>query len=412
MRERASLVWTPAFALARLAFRRAIGRVLLAWCVAIGIFLALREWAPPSAWLGARDASDAASIASGLAREGVWSVVCVAILPLFVLHAARTIGRWRAGEVEWLASRSASRATIVCGTWLGQWTAALCVLAAAAVMAESRAGASRPSFELAGRIGDDRAAWIEGRRAIVWRARDPGNDAPPGARARFELALGAGSAPSVRVILDARRIPRAADARSSAANSDTASSSSEAGSSSIGSSSPGLRSGSFASGAVNDHARVEKLIATRGDIEVDIPRDAGDVEFSIACAEDGERAFLLSERGELWTPVATNRMASAAVFARAAIALGAWLAIAIGLGGWMHASSAALLLAALMIAAWMSAEPSPIWPGGDLVTALAIAERGRVPPPISLQAPLAAMLAAAFGLALARWSIAHWRRAP
>jgi hypothetical protein len=158
--------------------------------------------------------------------------------------------------------------------------------------------------------------------------------------------------------------------------------------------------------------RVEKLIATRGDIEVDIPRGAGDVEFSIACADDGDRAFLLSERGELWTPVATNRLASAAVCARAALALGAWLAFAIGLGGWMHASSAALLLAAVMIAAWMSADTSPLWPGGDLVTALAIVERGRVPPPISSHAMITAMIAAASGLALARWSIARWRRAP
>jgi hypothetical protein len=290
------------------------------------------------------------------------------------MRAARTIGAWRAGEVEWLASRAASRSTILAGTWAGHCAAAWLVLAATGVIAEVRAGASAPSLELSGRIGSERSSWVEGRRSLVWRAMDPGRAAAEGSRARFELALGSSSGAGSGVILSARRI---------------------------------------GSGAVAPiETRVEKRIGTRGDIEIEIPRGTGDVEFSLACGSGEDRVFLLSERGELWTPVASGRWASGVILERAALALAAWLALAIGLGGWMSASSAAALILVIWLPAWMSSEPSAIWPGGDLFAALAIAGRGRVPPPIDARSLACAALAIAAGFGLARWSIARWRREP
>jgi hypothetical protein len=60
----------------------------------------------------------------------------------------------------------------------------------------------------------------------------------------------------------------------------------------------------------------------------------------------------------------------------------------------------------------LSAEPSIWLPGGDLFGALAIAGRGRVPPAVDALALLASAIAALLGLALARWSLARWRREP
>lgn len=367
-----NLFWTPARALARLAFRRAVGPVFLVWCAGVAALLAGRDWAPPITGLGAASPDDVRSIAHGLARQGIWSGVALAIVPFLVLRAARTVGAWRTGEVDWLASRAAARETILVWTWVGSWIAALLVLAATGILAETRAGPGIPSLRLAGTIGAQGSGWVEGRRALRWSASDPHALAPPGSRVRFELALGSSAGPGAEVILEVRR------------------------------GAPGQTSESS--------SRTAQRVGTRAAIEVDLPPGGGDLEFELTCADDRDRAFLMSKAGELWAPVGSDRAAGWALLTRAAVALAAWLALALGLGAWMQATSAALLVLALMLPAWLALEPSSIWPGGDFLQALAITGRGRVPPAIDGRSLLAAAFVAALGLGLARWSLASWRR--
>jgi hypothetical protein len=433
-----SSFWTPALALARLSFRRALGTAFLAWCGVLFLLLALRDWAPPAAWIGGRGSAEAATLASGLVRQGVWGGVTVAILPFLVMRAARTIGAWRAGEVEWLASRAASRSTILWGTWAGHCAAAWFILIAAGVVAEFRAGRSGPSLELSGRIGDEGSGWIEGRHAFVWRARDPGAVAREGSRARFELALGSSSGAGGRVILSARRTsdrateqasPRADDRdgehtddrrgtlsnkHSGAHSADRNETLTDARDGTLTEARNGrlTEKGDGTATVERDDTRVEKRIGTRSDIEIELPRGPGDIEFALACGSEGERVFLLSQRGELWIPVESGRSASSALLARDAASVAVWLALAIGFGGWMSAASATALILALMIPAWMSVEPSAVWPGGDLFGALAIVGGGRVPSAIDARSIACAALLVVAGIGLARWSIVQWRREP
>jgi hypothetical protein len=383
--------WRSGASLARLSLVRTLSPWTIAWCAGVLALLALREWAPATASLGAPSVAAARAIEHGLARQGVWDGALLAIVPFLVWRAARTVSAWRAGDVDWMGSRAVSRATILVATWLGAFVASLLVIAPIALIAEARAGASVPSVRLVGTFGEAGAGWAEGRRALTWRARDPLDALTSSARdasteravleraadvlprARFELALGSSSGPGASITLRARRMS--------------------------------------STGAAETHT--VKRVGTRSAIEVDLPPGRGDVEFSLACADASDRVFLLSTRGELWSPVASDGAASTAILARMTLALAAWLALAIGFGAWMHATSAAAMLLALLVAVWCAPQTSTLAslvPGGDLLDALSIASRGRVPPAIDARSFAVCALIAAIGLSLARWSLAHWRR--
>jgi hypothetical protein len=367
-----NLFWIPASALARLALRRALGPVFLVGCAVLLVLLALRDWAPPTTGLGAASAEEARRIANGLARQGIWSGVLILIVPILILRAARTVSAWREGDVEWLACRATPRSTILVWTWLGSCAAGLAVLAATGFVAEMRAGPSLPGAQLAGRLGPPGSAWVEGRRALAWSVGDPRGRAPRGSRLRFELALASGTGPGAEVILRARRAPP------------------ENG--------PGLET------------RAAQRIGTRAAIEVELPPGAGAVDLWLECAQAEDRVLLMSRAGELLVPAASDRAAGWEILARASLALAAGLALALGLGAWMNASSATAAILALMLVAWMAPRPSAIWPGADLLDALAIAGHGRVPPEIDARSIAVAALVVAGGLGLARWSLARWRR--
>jgi hypothetical protein len=394
--------WTSARPLVDLALRRALAPAILIGYAALAALLASRDWAPATAMLGARGAGEQVAIAHGLVRQGIWSGACIALIPFLVLRSASTVSAWRRGEVDWLGSRAATRTTVLAWTWLGAFAAAAIVVAAIALTAEARIANATPGFRYAGELGPPGSGWVEGRRALEWQCADPGARAAPGTRMRLALVLAVGSAPGAEIVLEAHRAPRTnASVRDGAA-----------GASARGKAAGASVAVEAAGASAPTHARAVQRIGTRGAIEIELPRGDGDLAFSLSCAHDGERAYALSTRGELWTPVASDRAAGVALFARACSAVAAWTALAIGLGAWMHAASATLFLLALMLPAWMATDPPSFVPGGDLFAALAIVGEGRVPPALDPRVLLTSAAAVAVGLALARWSLASWRREP
>jgi hypothetical protein len=367
--------WTSARPLAALALRRALAPAFAAVCVALVALLAARDWTPATALLGAPSDAAKVAIAHGLVRQGIWGGAGIALLPLLVLRSGRIVRAWRRGEVDWLASRAATRTSVLAWTWLGTFAASVIVVLAIAVVAEARVGSGTPSLRYAGELGDGGSGWVEGRRALEWTCADPGARAAAGSRLRVELVLATGSTPGAEIVFEARRVSHGA------ARADAGS-----------------------------RTRTVQRIGTRGAIEIELPPAAGDLALSLACGHDNERAYLVTTRGALWTPVASDRAASVGLFARACAALAAWTALAIGLGAWMHAASAAFFLFALMLPAWMAVNPPAAIPGADLLAALAFAGEGRVPPALDVRVLATSAAAVVLGLALARWSLASWRR--
>ena len=356
--------------LASLAARRALapGVVVLAAAV---LALALRaDWGAGSAGLAAEAGEYRAALARASAREGVWSIAVLAILPLLVVRAARVVSGWRAGEGDWLGSRAAGRGSILLSTWLGTWIGGAILLAAVYFAVEASAGSlvSRErTWRRAGEIALPKAAWITAGSPASWTAGARENAWPAGSRARIELGFAAGTNAAAGIVLRARR------------------------------------------------ASVERVarerLSGRGSLEVEIPPGDGPLAFDVACEREGSRAFVVSDAMEVWEPGARESSAGLEILARLALALGAWTALAIGLGAWLSAPTAALSIAAAWIPAWL-ADRSPDWlPAADLWSALATAGSARVPRTIEPITLVSSAVLAAAGLALGAAGLSRWRTA-
>jgi hypothetical protein len=404
--------------LATLALRRTLAPGVLLWTAALAVILAMNDWSTDVIALDAGDDSSGAAVSSGLARQGLWSGFCIALMPMIVIRAASAVGRWRSrGEVDWLGSRAAGRLTIAtsttCGVVLGAWFLVVAWWTLVATCTPRVDG----SFQLAGSVPAPGAVWVDGTHARSWSVELPPNvreaqsavremssgasdvpaaareqaliarDAPSsardvpadaherppttrlsGARVRVELGLGAGAGPATEVLLRARSHGETTTAR--------------------------------------------MHIGTRGAIEVVLPDAADDVvvELELSVSDPDARVLVLSDAAQVWIPVASASAADRAIALRLCVASCAWIALAFGFGAWISAASAALCVIALWIAAWLADAPCAWVPGIDLPEALAIAARGRVPPELDPRAYAGAFVALACGLALAASGLARWRR--
>jgi len=352
--------------LACLALRRALSPIVLAaWVVLLAVALSF-DWAGGGAALEATaGAADASVIARGWAREGSWLVAALAILPLFVSRAARIVPTWRAGEGDWIGSRSAGRLSVVASMLLGTWAGAAGLLVASFASIELRAGQAIPSFSRAGSIALPEGTWIEPGAPLVVALSDPGARVPTGSRARVELAFGYGSGSASEVVLGASR---ASERRSASVR-----------------------------------------LSSRGTLEVPIPPGAGDLRIEIACPRAGTRACAVSDEIEIWTPCASDRSAGARILLRLLAASLAWIGLALGLAAWMSAASAALAVLSVWIAAWL-VDTTPAWlPGGDLWAALDTVGAGRVPAAADPRSHAIALAIAAVGVLLGILGTRRWR---
>jgi hypothetical protein len=361
--------------LASLAARRVLAPGVLALLTAV-LWLSLRaNWGAGSPELIAEAGEQSAALARSSMREAVWSIAVLAILPLFVARAARTVGAWRSGEGDWLGSRAAGRGSILVSTWLGTWLGGAILLAIVFLAVEGSAGsfaAGNRTWRRAGTIALPRATWITAASQARWTAGTDESAWPAGSRARIELAFGAGTGAAAEVVLRARR-------------------------------------GGIEGSTQERSARAR--FASRGAVEVELPSGEWPLAFEIACVREGSRAFVVSDAMEVWEPGARESSASLEILERLAIALGAWTALAIGLGAWLSAPTAALALGAAWIPAWLADRP-PAWlPAADLWSALAIAGSGRVPHAADPSALAPAALLIVFGLALGAAGLRRWRTA-
>lgn len=357
--------------LCRLALRRALTPGVLLWVVLLALALASNDW---SAGVIAPDVRGDPLLfdawCDGLTRQGLWSGFCLALLPLLVIRAAGIVGRWRSkGEVDWLGSRAcgplAIAASTACGTLLAAW---ILVLAWWALVAMCVPG-DIASLQLAGSLPAPGAVWVDGAHARAWTVELPPETRGAhgrGARIRVELGLGAGAGPATEVVLRA------------------------------------LSAGATTIGRAH--------IGTRGSVEVSLPASAAAVELELSVSDPAARVLVLSDSAELWVPVAYGGTADRAIALRAALALIGWLFLALGLGAWVSAPSAALGVLALWIGAWLAQRPCAWIPGVDLPDALGTVAHGRVPRELDPRAFAGAIVALVTGLALAATGLARWRR--
>ncbi len=356
--------------LASLAARRTLAPGVIAIAAAV-LALALRaDWGGGSAGLAVEAGERGGALARASAREGVWSIAVLAILPLLLVRAARVVGTWRSGEGDWLGSRSAGRGSILVSTWLGTWIGGAILLGMVFVAVETSAGsfASRqPTWRRAGEIELPSAAWITADAPSRWTADANESAWPAGSRARIDLAFGTGTGAAADVVLRARR-------------------------------------------GTQERSATARFVS-HGSVEVEIPPGDGPLAFEIRCERAGSRAFVASDAMEVWEPGAREASAGLEILARLALALGAWTALAIGLGAWLSAPTAALAIAAAWIPIWLADRAHSWIPAADLWNALAIAGAGRVPRAIEPTAIAASAVLASIGLAIGSAGLRRWRSA-
>jgi hypothetical protein len=352
-------------ALASLSLRRSLPWPLIALAGLVALILAR----------GAAALAPVLPVGGGveraLAREGMWTGMLAVLLPLFVLRQAGTLARWRRGEADWLAC--ARHGQVLVSAWSGAFAGGLLVLLFAALCAELTAGSGRAGLRIEAQLPAPRVVLVGGRGAQRWRVEGADGELGQGSLLRARVVLVAG-APAAEVRFSARRAE--------------------------------------ADGATTT---VRRRISGRGSVLLDVPSGSGPLELELEREEPAAIVALEGDGVELVRPVASERAASAAILARAALALAAWLALALGLGAWLSSPTAALFLLALALPVWLAAgDPHAAlrgaWPWSGLPEAIEVAGQGFAPPLPTARALATTVLAVAAGLGLARAGLRDWRR--
>lgn len=347
-----------------LALRRTLSPGVLAIFALLAAALVRREWAGDAARLAATDAD---ALERGLARAGVWLGLLPVALAATLGRAAGLVGRWRAGEANWLAPRALPRGGAVLSMWLGVVLAGLALLLAAACCAELAAGGAPPTHASGGLLEGRGVARLDGGRRVRFELEDP--RAPTGARLSFELGLRLDSGVAGELALRARR-----------------------------------------AGAPGSLRELRRSLGSAARLELEVPPGRGPVEIELERLGDGA-LFVLAPRAELWLPAASEALGSVGLWARAGIALAVLAAAVLGLAAWTRPALGVALAGSLALALWLSgAGPSPLAPGSDLGPALAAVQAGRVPGGMDAMGLIWAVLVAATGLLLAIAGHSPWGR--
>jgi len=348
--------------LLRLALQRSLSSSVFVPAVLLAWILPKLDWAPPSTLpLAASPDSGAA----GLVRQGVWSAFLLVLGPLLVIKSAATVGFWRRGEVDWLASAPVSRAKVVLSTWSGMALAAALVLAVGALSAELGAGPGGAGRRFVATLDTPRTVLIEDRVAQVWTSDSALLAAGRSVRAHLILV---GGGPTAEIRFAARR-------------------------------------------GNGPWSETQRTLSSHTEIALDLPAGAGPVEFSLERTRRGSIVFMDPRGLEVLAPVASSRRASLALFVHAWIALATALAIAFGLGACASTAGAATLTLTLLLPAWLGTDPVPWWPWGNLPQALTMVGEGFAPATPSTAEWLGTIALCSAGLASGVLGLRTWRRA-
>ena len=351
--------------LALLALRRTLPRGLLALVLAVLAVAAMRDWGASEL---VRDAVGDDASARAFARQGVWLLVGVLLLPALVLRAGGTIPRWRRADADWLASRAVGRGAVVLSTFAGIWAGGAVLILAGAACAEIAAGAAPPAWQLVRTLDHPALVLLDEDEARCTLA-GLGAEVAPGARLLLRPTVAPGAGPSADV-----------EFRVLAGGASTA---------------------------------VSARLAGRTSIELPLEVDgASEVTLRLRRLAPGAVVVLPRASTSLLAPVASERRATFGMAARLLLLAGAWIALALGLGAWVQGPIAAALVLSAWLFPWFW-DAAPDWfPGGDLFLAAIVVGDGLVPAPVSATNLAGFLLCVAGGLLLAMRGLASWRSAP
>jgi len=305
----------------------------------------------------------------GFAREHVWAAFLLAVAPLLVLRAAQKVPPMRSDDVAWLATKSASNATIALSTWAGvcaPWILSTSVFAFfgdVGAPSEEQLSVATGTFEV------PTGSWATSAAPLRWTATIP----PPAEfeSGTFEIGIGSSIGSATLILVQLR------DARDEWRHVS------------------GTRVGS------------------RGEVSLRLHHvDAGPHELELVCADPGTRAVVLSPSGTLWRRAASRFDVGLSIGLRLVQAGAAWLALALCLACFVGGTTAACTVLALWLPPWLSDWPPSTtrWiPGGDLFEALAIVGAGRAPQMPSLHAWVGAGVAVTFALVATAFALRRWR---
>lgn len=330
---------------ALLAFRRTLAPLLVLLCAAGFAVIARTHWSSTEGERGA------------LERQAVWLCACFGVVPLLVVRAARNAGRWVGAESDWVRPRPAARWKTSTTAFVGTWLAAGVLLGLGAVAAELAAGEHVPTARVVRAPSIERALLLPGE--AVTRPLTLDGEASA-LRIHLVTLPGAGG-PATRVHVSARRVGTAGEP-------------------------------------------VVALGFSRFHVDVPVPSGDGELELVVVHGGAGPPVGLL-EHGIQGLADDPSRWGSAFdTWLHVWVAVGVWLGLAQGLGSWLSAGIATLLVGTLWLP--LFAGGASTWPGTELGVVLAGCGAGLGPAPLVPAQGLAAVALAALGVALSAAALA------
>lgn len=340
--------------------------------------------APESSSMESSEASDSAALAArALRRQGLWVAWLAVFLPLVVVRAAATGARAGSRDASWLASAALSRPAALRAAGallLGATLASLGAVATAALGIELAVGQSSMPESL-------------GPGARSPRTRPP-RTRPP---ARF---LGRVLHPALLLDAHTRRgvleleLPAGAAARpaetepprSGAADSPTVR--------------VRLRALGPTRGRVvmtlargEPSTTLERELNYHETLELALPAGTGRTTLELEWNCESGAYLLTSNDIELFGVPRAERLASADIAARLALALPVWLTLAFALSFWMRPAFAAAAVGGLQVGIWLAERAAPLLPAADFIEALRWTGAARLAAPLPLVAALCGALA-------------------
>ena len=310
-RTQTSGAWLPCGGLALLALRRLLTRsfmlaaVILA-AIWISLDLSISE---------ATQTADAALLRS-TRRESTWVLFAVCLLPVCIYGAARVGERWFSGDRDWIGARAISRTRFALSTWTGLWLAAILVTLSIGGLSEFMASGDGASARRLEGLTAPTRLLAEDDASTSWVLDEMRGPLGEGQLLRLELHATPGDGPTARVRFSARRPSN------------------------------------------GEESVTEAIVSGRTRVELALPGGTGELELGLEKLGRGCGIVVLPDSLALFEPIASERSASVSVFVHALFWLGGWLAIAMGLGTRMTASTATGLTLALQLPLW-SAASSP-----------------------------------------------------
>jgi hypothetical protein len=346
----------PCASLALLALRRVSPRGRRV----AGAALTLLWLASGGAGIGATGVLDEQPLRAAR-RSTAWIVFGCLFVPILFHAAADTGRRWAAGDRDWIGARAVSHACFAASTWLGLWLFGALAAAAVAGLGELAAGGDGPSARRLASLSAPSAILVTADARAAWVLEDGAGALRPGRRLQAELLATPGAGPTAPVAFTCRR-----------------------------------RSG-------GETSRVEGIVSGRTRLELPLPEGGGDVELVLERRGPGCGVAILADSLALFEPVPSERAGSLALLLRVLVWLGAWSAVALGLGAWMRPMAAAALTLALQLPTWSADADGAarLFPGVRLGRALDLVGAGRVPVAPGATELLGLVLLAALGCALA-----------